>query len=224
MSTIKKAIERLHAAFPREPFSSATQRVYAEDLADLQDADVFAAVVYLCRTTGPWRPTVAAIRIQVAEMRAQLPSAEIAWDMAMSSDPNMPPEVRAAVGASGGVWSLQHSENPTTARAQFVKDYEARRTATVRALAAGNGYAQLLPPAAPVASLNGRRTAQIPVTTRVRPRPVMWRLSLRYAGRVVPPPSEEEKQDAMVILREGPTVEDDPLYGEAERIMADACA
>ena len=223
MSTIGKAIDRLKAAYPREPMAAATVRVYAEDLADLDDRDVFAAVEYLCRTSV-WRPTIAAIRIQVAEMHAQLPSAEIAWDMAMRSDPNMPAEVRAAVGASGGVWSLQHSENPTTARAQFVKDYEARRTATVRGLAAGNGYRQLLPPPAPVASLNGRRVAQIPVTTRVRPRPVMWRLSLRYAGRVVPPPSEAEKQDAMQILREGATVEDDPLDGEAERIMADSCA
>jgi hypothetical protein len=219
--TIAAAIDRLKAAYPREPFAAATVRVYAEDLADLDDRAVYDAVVRLTRTST-WRPTIAAIRIDVAEHQAGLPSAEVAWDMALAADPNMPAEVRAALAASGGVWSLRYTDNPTTARAQFVKDYEARRTATVRALAAGNGYRQLLPPPAPISSLNGRRVAQIPVSTRVCPRPVMWRLAHRYAGRMVGPPSEREKQDAIQILREGPTVEDDPLHAEAQRILDDA--
>jgi hypothetical protein len=223
MSTIGAALARLKAAYPREPFAAATERVYAEDLSDLDDQAVYDAVVRLTRTST-WRPTIAAIRIDVAEHETGLPSAEVAWDMALAADPNMPAEVRAALAASGGQWSLRYTENPTTARAQFVKDYEARRAATVRALAAGNGYRQLLPPPTPVASLNGRRTAQIPVTSRVRPRPVMFRLAHRYAGRMVGPPTEEQKQDAIVLLREGPQVEDDPLFAEAQRIMDDASA
>lgn len=62
-------------------------------------------------------------------------------------------------------------------------------------------------------------------TRKMTPRPVMLRAMRRYAGHSLPPPTEREQQDAILILAEGPVEidpRDDPLYAEAERIFAEA--
>ena len=45
----------------------------------------------------------------------------------------------------------------------------------------------------------------IPETDRIKPRPVRARYLRRLEGFPVGPPTEEEKQDAIAVLREAPT-------------------
>lgn len=62
----------------------------------------------------------------------------------------------------------------------------------------------------------------LPITRRYRPRPIMARLARRMTGRPLWEPTDEEKRDAIDVLRDGPDGDFDPLYREAERIFAEA--
>ena len=72
----------------------------------------------------------------------------------------------------------------------------------------------------------GRSLDDVPVSTRIRPRPVTARWTTRLMGRTLDPPTEAERVDAIEILRDGPERLDepwlDPLYLEAERIHQEA--
>lgn len=63
----------------------------------------------------------------------------------------------------------------------------------------------------------------LPATKRIHQRPVMRRALRRMLGfPPLGPPTNAEKRDAIMILRDGPVTEhpaDDPLYREAERIL-----
>lgn len=233
MHPLAEALDRLRAGWTAYPMTDVTVRVYAEQLADVDGDDVLAAVNRLLNVSVH-RPTIADIRREVAEAALGLPSVEEAWSMALDKDMSVP-EVKAACKLVGGRWSIQHSQNQEALYAQFRKSYEGIRAkairnaslgprllpetlATARAeVAAGNGDG--------ITSLNGRRVEQLPESTRIHPRPVMWRLSQRMAGRIVPPPTDEDIRDAIDILRadRDPFYEgdDDVLYAEAERVLHD---
>lgn len=215
--TLADALKLMRGAYSRQPFGDLAVQVYAQQLADLGDEDVYDAVERLVKTSVHM-PTIADIRHEVAETRLGLPTAEEAWDAALNGGSDNP-VVAAAIKACGGRWSIQHADNLTVVAAQFRKQYEGRRASAVRAAAAGDPIRpeQLKRPK--VERIHQRTVAALPETTRVRPRPIMTRLMWRYAGREVPPITEEDIADAMVLLREGPQVGEDPLYAEAERVM-----
>lgn len=235
MSGLVEALELLRAAWPQQPFGDVAVRVYAAQLADLPESDVYGAVDRLAKTSVR-APSIAEIRREAIEARLALPSADEAWDLALRGDLSNA-VVRAAAKAVGGTWMIRHGENSTALHAQFRKTYDARRERRIRDAATGkplDAYTLIearrgqpaLPPAG-VESINGRRYLAIPETTRVRPRPVTARMALRYAGRIVPPPGHEEVSDAIRLLEAGPTTDDprdDPLYREAEAVMRDATA
>ena len=144
-----RALDKLRDAYPREHFGTTTQRVYADDLIDLDEQAVLDAVTYLVRTE-PRRPTVARIRLHVANESLALPEPAEAWELATKRNgKRMPSLVRASVDAMGGPWNMTHSENPTALRAQFLRDYESRRDKAVREFAAGREHGYLLTHRAP---------------------------------------------------------------------------
>ena len=61
----------------------------------------------------------------------------------------------------------------------------------------------------------------LPVTDKMKPRPVYARYLMRRHHMPVDPPSEEEKQDAIRILEE-PYLWADEIMTEAQRIL-DEC-
>ena len=231
MHPLAEALDRLRAGWTRYPTTDVTIRVYAEQLADLDGQHVLDAVNRLLNTTVA-QPTIADIRREVAEAALGLPTPEEAWEMALANDRSNA-EVERAVKSVGGRWSIKHTNNPETLRAQFRKTYEGLRTKAIRNAAVGpkllpetlvNARAEVAAgngDGLGVVSLNGRRVEQLPESTRIRPRPVVWRLTQRMSGRIVPPPTEADMQDAIRILeadREGP---EDVLYAEAERVLHD---
>ncbi len=220
---LARALTNMRDAFPKQPFGDNAVRIYAEQLADLDGIDVLRAVERLLRTSR-YMPTIADIRAEVVEAINPLPTPEEAWDQAVAghTDSTL---VRETIEACGGYWEIRSSTNLGTLRAQFRKDYEARRDVEMKTLMAGTPIRpeQLAPPE--VAHLNGKRVRMIPETTRVMPRPTTRLMALRYSGHPPElPPTTEEMQDAIEILRDGPDpdVATDPLYREAEATFARA--
>lgn len=229
MHPLAEALDRLRAGWTHYPMTDVTVRVYAEQLRDIDGELVLAAVNRLLNVSVH-RPTIADIRREVAEDALGLPTTEEAWAMALDGDVSVP-EVKQARKLVGGRWSIQHSQNQETLHAQFRKSYEGIRAKAIRnaaigprltpetlisaraEVAAGNGDG--------ITSLNGRRVEQLPESSRIRPRPVMWRLSQRMAGRIVPAPTEADIRDAIDILRDDRQGAEDVLYAEAERVLHD---
>lgn len=187
MSVLASAIERLRDAFPKQPFGDRAVVVYAEQLADLDENEVFDAVCRLIDTEARC-PTISEIRREVVEETLGLPTSEEAWDLAcgyaMAQGEGRaqvaPPceEVRAALRAVGGPWGIRTCQNPTTLYAQFRKTYEGYRERAVKKAAVGSPIRQeqlragragpVLPPA--VTSLAGRKLAALPESTSIRAR------------------------------------------------------
>ena len=218
--TTAQAIQRLRDAFPREEFPDRTVALYGQELMNLPPETVARAVEILVRRNR-FLPRLSEILTEVAEIELGLPTVEEAWDIVLRGNlKNAPPEVQAASKACGGRETIMHSDNATTIRAQFMRDYAARRENTVRVFIGAR-----VPPVLPGPPMLGPTMASLPETTRIRPRPIMSRLHHRWAGHRLEAPTEAEIRDAIEILREGPQTDDpaeDPLYAEAERIMAEA--
>jgi len=221
MKPLAEALERMRAAYPRQPFGDVAVRVYAEQLRDIDGQTVLDAVNRLLNTS-PYMPTIADIRREVAEHELALPSPEEAWELALAGNITIP-EVARAVKAVGGRWTIAHTDRPETLRSQFRKHYEGVRAKAIRNAAVGPKLTRdtLIEAKQPV-SLNGHRLKQLPESTRIFPRPVMWRLSQRLAGRIVGPPDEPMMQDAIRILESDRDGEHDVLYAEAERVLHDS--
>lgn len=193
MSDLAEALMLLRDAYPRQPFGERAIVVYAEQLADLDETDVYLAVQEIVRTQER-APTISEIRRTVAETKLALPTAEEAWEMVLANaiergGKQLPDPVKRALKAVGGPWIVRHSENPGTLYAQFRKHYEAARDRVVRDEAAGEpirpeqlrpgrpGPLQL-PPAGDdgeteVTSLARRKLDRLPVTDKLRPRDVV---------------------------------------------------
>jgi hypothetical protein len=57
----------------------------------------------------------------------------------------------------------------------------------------------------------------LPVSTSIRPRPLLLRMAWRETGNLLPPASEDEIRDAIRALRDLP--HDDPINHEALRVL-----
>jgi len=226
--THAQSMQMLRDAYPREDFPDRTVALYAAALEAIP-AEVLTAAVHNIVARSRFLPRVSEILEECAELALDLPTAEQAWGIAERGSLRDAHEaVRRATDHVGGRWQILHSDNIPTVRAQFVKAYENIRREYLDEYRTGR--ARELPAGSPGAL--SPTMAALPETTRIRPRPVMARLSARWAGRDLAPPTEEEKADAIEYLREGPAegggildlvpgVILDPLYQEAERIFAE---
>ena len=218
-ASLAAAIAVLRVAYPGE-FNDETVAFYAGKLRDLDAAEVVAAVDRLTNRMR-FRPTVADIRLEVAEAQLGLPSLTEAWEIAERGSLRDAPEpVRQAAEYVGGRWAITTTDNPATLRAQFRHAYELARE---RALleAAGAVRARSIPrratpalPPPPPADL-----APLP------PPALLIRQLAVERGEEVGPPTEVERQDAIRVMRAGPwsaDPRDDMLYRAAEAVFA-AC-
>lgn len=192
MSALARAITRLRDAYPGSVFGDRAVVVYAEQLADLDEDDVEAAVIRLVNVSVHL-PRISEIRRDVIEKKLALPAADEAWEMVLKNalergGVELPDVARRALKAVGGPWAVRHSENPGTLYAQFRKHYEGIREAEIRRkaegqpitaeqLKPGRGPFIELPPAGeakPVGdtpiSIAAKKVEKLPVSTRIRPR------------------------------------------------------
>jgi hypothetical protein len=235
MNGIAAAIGVLRDAYPRQDFPDRSVALYATALADLDDGELLAAVRRLIRRSA-WLPSISEIREEVAEARLGLPSPDEAWALVQAETPkrSLPPEVADTLRALGGSWAIRTTTQPDRLHRDFIESYRRirdRRVLAEQGALADDGYPAAngtpLPPGEPAAvirSLNARRVAEIPESTRIRPRPVVVRLTNRWRTKALPPPTDAEMADAIEILRQGPTEGDDPLFVEAQRILDEASA
>jgi len=152
--TIRRCLVILGAAYPRFPVPAETASVYAQLLADVDDALLVAAVKHHA-ATSKWFPTVAELREAALELRDVadgVPTAEEAWGEVcekMRRYPPVPlengwrvpefshPLILKAVNVLGGWVELGRSENGIADRAHFFQIYPqlvARRRADVALL------------------------------------------------------------------------------------------
>lgn len=233
MSGIGAAIAILRDAYPRQEFPDRSVELYARDLHDIPDGELLEAVKRLIHRSA-WLPSIAEIRHEVAEARLNLPTPEEAWEMIRAvTRPPLPREVERALSSVGGFYSVRTSEFPGRTRRDFLDAYQRIRDKAIlaeqgaipeeRALGSGNGVGPADgEPQAIVRSLAARRLNGIEETTRIRPRPVLVRLTQRWRGAALPSPTDEQMHDAIEILRDGPIEGDDPLWVEAQRILDEA--
>lgn len=235
-ATTAAAVAALRVAYPRQDFPDDTVRLYVRMLADLDPGEVTAAVERLIRRST-FVPAIAEIRLEVAESACNLPSVAEAWSMVTDgvSVYDLPEPVRESLAASGGRFTVMNSERPSVVRAQFCADYESRRARAILAAAGADPRPQLTR-----AERAFGRVAELPESESITPRPV-WARWLRRQERgarlgmgalpdPLPPPTDAEKHDAILVLQAGwdgggdwPQVAT-ALHTEAQRIMDEASA
>ena len=219
------AITVLRVAYPGE-FADETATFYARKLSDLDPASVAEAIDRLVNRSR-FRPTVADIRLEVAEAQLGLPSLTEAWEIAeRGSLRDAPAAVREAADFVGGRWAITTSENPSTIRAQFRHAYERTREQALLE-AAGAVRARAIPlrptPALPAASIDEQVSHGALLTTG--PPLVILRQLAIDRGEAVGPPTEAECRDAIRVLEAGPWSDDprdDKLYSAAEAVFLQA--
>lgn len=228
--THAQTLQRLRDAFPREEFPDRTVALYGQQLQYLPPEAVARAVENMIRRSR-FLPRISEVLTEIAELELNLPTTEEAWEIAERGSLRAAhPIVKEAAEHVGGRWQILHSDNIPTVRAQFRTAYERLRERTINEYR--TGQARELPDGLKPL---GPTMKELPVSDRIRPRPVMARLSARWAGRDLSPPTDEEKRDAIEVLRidAGTTTWDDdgvatlvrdPLYQEAERIFAEGAA
>lgn len=230
MSDVTAAVAILRAAYPRQAFPDDSVRVYVRLLADTPADELVAAVERMCRRST-WLPAVAEILREVAEARLALPSPSEAWDM-VTAGPAPAGPVREALLAAGGRFGIRASENLTTTRAQFLKDYAQRREDAILREIGAHPVPGLPELERWNREVEAHRVLEaLPVTEHMRPRPV-WARHLRRAAVAVSgrdigiaSPTDEEKVDAVQVLRwAGLSDHVGPLHREAQRIMDEATA
>ena len=214
------AIAILRVAYPGE-FGDEAVAFYARKLADLDPDDVVGAVDRLTNRMR-FRPTVADIRVEIAEAQLGLPPLAEAWAIASKGDlRNAPACVREAADFVGGRWAIATSENPATLRAQFRQAYEITRDRAV--LEAAGAALPTLPVAEPRPALPaGDPEAEFLEAHRVpMPLVLQWQLAIDRGEDVEP--NDAVRADALRVLRAGPWTDvpgDDMLYRAAEHVMA----
>ena len=134
LTGISQAVAILRDAYPRADFPDRSARLYGTMLADMDDALVVAAVTRLIRRST-FLPTIAEIRREVMEHVLCLPSPQEAWEMVNrpETEGHLPTVVLASLQALGGRYTIRVSDSPSVIRAQFMRDYEARRDAAMTA-------------------------------------------------------------------------------------------
>jgi hypothetical protein len=221
MRRLAQALGALRDFYPRQDFPDRSVSLYAAMLEDMDGDDVTNAIHRLVRKST-WLPSIADIRREVAEERAALPTPEEAWSMAVAARGHggLPPEVAAAVRDLGGTWNLLHSDRAASTRQAFMRAYERRREDTILGIIGAGTPRQRLQLDSPDPP---QERPALGESARIRPRPILFRMTARWAGRPLAAPTEEEKADAIRLLEQGPiNGMDDPLYLEAERVFAEA--
>lgn len=222
-NTCAPAIAALQLAYPGRAFPDATAELYGRMLADLDPAAVTRAVERLLKGED-FLPTIHRIRQSVAEEALALPSAEEAWDMVTRGDlKRAPVEVRDAAAAVGGRYTIMHTDNLPTVRAQFLKSYNERRRNVLDEYVGARpiaNYRRELPPQQEL----GPTMAALPESEHAVAAPVHARWLRRMTGRDPGPITEAEKAHAIEVLRLGPPEHGEPdgIYIEAERIFMEA--
>lgn len=220
MSRITEAVAYLANAYPRQPMPDKSMQAYAQALADLPDQAVAAAAWRLIRRSE-WLPSIADIRREVAEARLELPTVEDAWQIARGTPAQRAAAhatVLAAIDDVGGLHEIRTTTRASIVRAQFRQAYESRRE---QAILEAVGAATPRTPALPA----GETLRQLPESERIQPRPVLARALRRESeAYVIGPPTDEEKSDAIRVLRDGFDPEEGPdlIAREAARIFAEA--
>ena len=211
------AITVLRVAYPGE-FSDDTATFYARRLASLDPNEVVAAVDRLVNRMR-FRPTVADIRLEVAEAQLELPNVAEAWALAQSGNlRDAPAPVREAAEFVGGRWAIATSENPSTLRAQFPAGLRAHARAGPAGGSGSIGRSLTLP-GDPTAS----RLPMSPARS-CRCRSCCSGNSLDQ-GLEPGPPNDAVKHDAIRVLKVGPSTADpkgDMLYMAAELVLVHA--
>lgn len=207
--TTAGSVAILSAAYPRQAFPTDSVRLYVRMLADLNPDALAAAVARLIRRST-WLPSIAEIRLEVAEATLALPSVGEAWEQALIGR-GMHDLVKRSYLAAGGAWAFRTSEKPEILRAQFAKDYEARRADALLAEIEAH----------PIPAIEISDVDALPVSSAIVPRPVWARYLRRQIDGIHVEPTEEEKHDAIRVLELGshPGIEGGPLHHEAQRIM-----
>lgn len=205
----------LRALYPRTSFPPETAALYMEMLRDMPEDEVAEACKRIVRRSM-YLPTVAEIRREVIEARLQLPTPGEAWEMVLARahgehSGRLPEPLLAAYRALGGRWAIQTSTNLGPMRHAFERDYDQR---CERLIFTEMG-ARVRRPELPS---SGELAADLPST------PVERRMAQRFLGDALSTPTDEEKSDAIRVLRGGPMQPDpkgDAIYAEAERIFAE---
>jgi hypothetical protein len=221
---LAESLTILRAAYPRAQFPTETVTVYVEALADLPDEEVAAA----CRRLvlrAMYLPSIAEIRRDVIERRHGWPTPGEAWQLALTGAAHGHPcePLAEAYKAMGGKWGVQTATNLGALRHGFERDYDQRVEQAVLAdMTAKGGRAHVLPPAGERGAVAaGSLAADIPST------PVERRMARRFLGEDLRPPTDEEKADAIRVLRDDyPSLSPkaDAIYVEAERIFAEGAS
>lgn len=221
-------ITKLRDGWPREEFPDRTIKLYADALGRLPEEHVVDAIDAMLARNA-FRPSIGEITQEAARRALDYPTAEVAWEIAESGRLRSAPEpVRQAAEYVGGRWAILHGDNLATVRAQFRKSYESLVERAINEYAtSGRPPRRELPPSR--RELMGPTMASLPETAHYRPRPIMARTIARMSGRELEPPTEEEKRDAIAVLRDyddtingAERSEFDPLYREAERVFMEA--
>lgn len=219
---LAETLTYLRAAFPRAQFPPETVTVYVEELKDLDDREVMEA----CRRIGRralYLPTIGEIRREVAEARLGMPSAGVAWEIVLSGRPLREYEgtpLWEAYRAMGGKWELQNTANLGATRHAFERDYDQRRERALLAEMGALPAREALPPAG-----DPELETLVALSVDEPSTPVERRMARRFLGEKLVPPSDEEKADAIRVLRAGPDTpspKGDAIYAEAERIFEEA--
>lgn len=209
------AIAILRDAYPRQPFPDGAVAFYARKLADYDGAELVRAVDRLTdRST--FLPSVAEIKREIAEERLSLPNVAEAWEIAEKGSLRAAPQaVRDAAEFVGGRWAILHGDNAVATRAQFREQYTHLREQALLEEVGALPERKGLP----------ARAALPPVDPDLIESAVMTRaVRLMTDQPVHHPPTEEERRDAIRILKRGPWDPDDPqtdrLYVAAEQVLA----
>ncbi len=220
--THAQTLSKLQDFYPHDDFPDRTVARYAQELRHLPPESLAHAVDNIIRRSR-FMPKLSEILREVAELELGLPTPEQAWQIAESGSLREAHQcVRDAAEHVGGRWQILHSDNIPTVRSQFLRAYGRLREDVLNEYRTGT--ARVLPPGLQPL---GPTMASLPETTRIRPRPIMSRLHHHWAGHDLEAPTEEEKHDAIEVLREGSTTEDpllDPLYAMAERVFVEGAA
>lgn len=139
--TVQALIADLARAFPRQPVTEGTLRVYVRELEDVP-ADLLEDAVRVLIRTAEFFPTVRAVRETVAERTLALPSeadalsqveARIRWGRDGDGDPpHVHALVRDALDHVGGWPSFRAAEKAEVVRGQFLRLYRGLRAEAVR--------------------------------------------------------------------------------------------
>ena len=146
------AVQELADTYPSKNVTASTIRIYVDDLSDLPEPLVVAAIARL-RKTNTFMPTIAEIRNLVVEAACGLPSESEAWQQVREAmRTHVPgqgpwtchPLVLEAV-KEVGTWELRNDDSGRAADL-FRRTYRAKRASLIAHMQSGILPLPTLPP------------------------------------------------------------------------------